>query len=97
MALVKLLAVLPLELALHLLVLWLHPPYLLSVLLLAGFSTGLVIWVVEPAAVRGLRAWLHAPTGAGVERLHTSDALWRIRVTGRGPWSASRTRSPRTT
>ncbi|TDD62656.1 amino acid-binding protein [Kribbella antibiotica] len=74
----KLLAVFPVEFALHAVVLALHPPYLVAVASLVITTTVLVIWVVEPSAMRFLRTWLHAP------RAHAAggtDALWRIRVT----------------
>ncbi len=74
----KLLAVFPVELALHAVVLAIHPPYVVAVALLVVTTTVLVIWVVEPSAMRFLRTWLHAPharPGTGI------DALWRIRVT----------------
>ncbi|MGY1590964.1 ACT domain-containing protein [Geodermatophilus sp. SYSU D00708] len=73
----------PLELGLHLLVLWFHPPYPFSALLLATASTALAMWVFEPAAVRALRAWLQVPGGAGTRRLHEASSLWRVRVTVR--------------
>jgi hypothetical protein len=80
MTLVKLLAALPLELGLHALVLYCRPPYLLGVALLAFSSTALVIWVVEPAAMKMLRSWLHAPTRAAVDALHAAGSLWRVRT-----------------
>jgi hypothetical protein len=74
-------AVLPVELLLHALVLLAHPPYLISVATLAAGSTLLAVWVVEPAAMRVLRGWLHAPAHARHDRLHAADALWRVRAT----------------
>jgi hypothetical protein len=81
----KLAAILPVELALHAAVLALHPPYLAAVALLAVTTTALVIWVVEPSAMRLLRRWLHAP-GHHLRRrtrdeLAQAPSLWRIRVT----------------
>ncbi len=81
----KLAAILPVELALHAAVLALHPPYLATVALLAVTTTALVIWVVEPSAMRLLRRWLHAP-GHHLRRrtrdeLAQAPSLWRIRVT----------------
>ncbi|ONI70120.1 amino acid-binding protein [Kribbella sp. ALI-6-A] len=85
LSLAKLAAVLPVELALHALVLAVHPPYLLAVGLLAVTSTALVIWVVEPSAMRLLRGWLHAPDRrtrrAAHETIERAPSLWRIRVT----------------
>ncbi|WP_222269540.1 hypothetical protein [Modestobacter marinus] len=75
----KLLAVSPLELALHAAVLWFHLLLVLSVALLALSTTLLVIWVVEPAAMRLLQSWLHAPAVRSRDRLLTSPALWRLR------------------
>lgn len=78
LTLAKVLAILPVEFALHAAVLAAHPPYLITVLVLVVTTTALVIWVIEPSTMRLLRSWLHAPrnrprTGIG--------ALWRIRVT----------------
>jgi antibiotic biosynthesis monooxygenase (ABM) superfamily enzyme len=68
-------AVLPIELLLHALVVLVHPPYLVSVATLTASSTVLAVWVVEPAAMRLLRTWLHAPARAERDRLHAADAL----------------------
>lgn len=81
LALVKLAAVLPVELLLHALVMHLHPPYLVAVVALSVSTTLLVIWVVEPSAMRLLRTWLHAPELAAEESLTAATALWRVRVT----------------
>ncbi len=80
LALVKLFAVFPIEFALHGVVLWMHPPFLVGVSLLALSTTLLVIWVVEPAAMRLLRSWLHAPALRSHERLLSSAVLWRVRA-----------------
>ncbi|MFF1823377.1 amino acid-binding protein [Kribbella sp. NPDC058245] len=74
----KLLAVFPVEFALHAAVLALHPPYIVAVAVLVVTTTVLVIWVVEPSAMRFLRSWLHAPQ---VRATSGVDGLWRIRVT----------------
>jgi hypothetical protein len=58
---VKLTAALPLELALHSLVVLAHPPILLSAVVIAISSTALAVWIVEPAVMRPLGSWLHAP------------------------------------
>jgi hypothetical protein len=81
LTLAKLSAVLPIELLLHALVIHLHPPYLLTVTVLAVTTTVLVIWVVEPSAMRLLTRWLHAPAIHVRERLHAAESLWRLRVT----------------
>jgi hypothetical protein len=85
LTLAKLAAILPVELALHAGVIALHPPYLVAVGLLAVTTTALVIWVVEPSAMRLLRRWLHAPGHHLRRRTHDNLAqapsLWRIRVT----------------
>lgn len=81
LALAKLLAALPVELALNALVAYLHPPYLVTVAVLAISSTALLVWVLEPAVARGLRTWLHGPALAASRRVHGAEALWRVRAT----------------
>lgn len=85
LTLAKLAAIFPLELALHALIVAIHPPYLVAVSLLAITTTTLAIWVIEPSTMRLLRTWLHAPghrlrrhAHAGLEQ---APSLWRIRVT----------------
>lgn len=78
LTLAKLVAVAPVELALHAVVLAAHPPYLVSVAVLATVTTALVLWVVEPSTMRLLRSWLHAPKVRPRQGIGT---LWRIRVT----------------
>ncbi|MFI6871585.1 amino acid-binding protein [Nocardia sp. NPDC050406] len=80
LALAKLAAVFPVELALHALVLHYELPYLATVLLLTITTTILVIWVVEPSAMRMLGAWLHGPELRHRAHVHSADQLWRIRV-----------------
>ncbi|MFJ9370341.1 amino acid-binding protein [Nocardia sp. NPDC101769] len=80
MALAKLAAVLPVELALHALVIHFELPYLATVSVLAVTATILVIWVVEPGAMRYLGRWLHAPELRHRHRLDNAERLWRIRV-----------------
>ncbi|MFD6395171.1 amino acid-binding protein [Nocardia sp. NPDC060249] len=80
LTLAKLAAVFPVELALHALVVHLHPPYLLTVALLTVTTTILVIWVVEPSAMRMLGGWLHSPELRHRDRIDSAPALWRIRV-----------------
>jgi hypothetical protein len=81
LTLAKLASVLPIELFLHALVIHFDLPYALTVALLAVSTTVLVIWVVEPSAMRLLTPWLHAPVRHARERLHRAESLWRIRVT----------------
>lgn len=85
LTLAKLAAIFPLELALHAAIVAIHPPYLVSVSVLAITTTALAIWVIEPSTMRLLRTWLHAPshrlrryTHAALEQ---APSLWRIRVT----------------
>lgn len=80
LALAKLAAVFPVELVLHALVIHLHPPYLLTVAVLTITTTILVIWVVEPSAMRMLGSWLHGPELRCRDRIDEAPALWRIRV-----------------
>lgn len=80
LALAKLAAVFPVELALHALVIHYELPYLATVLLLTITTTILVIWVVEPSAMRMLGAWLHGPELRHRDDFHRADQLWRIRV-----------------
>jgi hypothetical protein len=74
----KLLAIFPVEFALHAIVLALHPSYLMGVSVLVVVTTALAIWVIEPSTMRLLRSWLHAPRTRPAAGL---GALWRIRVT----------------
>src|SRR5665647_3775763 len=81
LTLAKLTAVFPIELLLHALVIHFHTSYALTVTILAIATTVLVIWVVEPSAMRLLTRWLHAPALHAREQLHGAESLWRIRVT----------------
>jgi hypothetical protein len=81
LTLVKLLAVFPVELLLHALVVHYHLSYAATVALLSVSTTVLVLWVVEPSAMRALRTWLHAPQLRAEERLGAATALWRVRAT----------------
>ena len=81
LTLAKLAAVFPIEMLLHALVIHFHVSYVLTVTVLAVATTVLVIWVVEPSAMRLLTRWLHAPALQARERLHGAESLWRIRVT----------------
>ena len=81
LTLAKLTAVFPIELLLHALVIHFHASYVLTVTILAIATTVLVIWVVEPSAMRLLTRWLHAPAVHAREQLHGAESLWRIRVT----------------
>jgi hypothetical protein len=81
LALAKLTAVFPLELVLHGVIIYFHPPYFVSVALLTISTTIFVIWVAEPTAMKLLGAWLHAPALDARARLYASGSLWRIRAT----------------
>ncbi len=70
---------LPIELAVHAVVVQTHLGYPLKVLLLALTATALVIWVAEPSVMRFLRAWLHAPALRQRRRLDAATDLWRAR------------------
>jgi hypothetical protein len=76
----KLAAIFPIELLLHALVIYFHMSFALTVTLLAITTTVLVIWVVEPSAMRLLSRWLHAPALHARERLHGAESIWRIRA-----------------
>lgn len=71
---------LPIELAVHAVVVQTHLSYPLKVLLLALTATALVIWVAEPSVMRFLRTWLHAPALRQRRRLDTAMNLWRARA-----------------
>ncbi|GAA3691350.1 hypothetical protein GCM10023081_31000 [Arthrobacter ginkgonis] len=74
-------AILPVELAVHALIVGLHLPLLLKVLLLTVTATVLAIWVAEPSAARLLRRFLHAPELKRRQVLDEAQALWRVRFT----------------
>ena len=74
-------AILPVELAVHALIVGLHLPLLLKVLLLTVTATVLAIWVAEPSAARLLRRFLHAPELKRRQELDEAQALWRVRFT----------------
>ncbi|WP_067688867.1 amino acid-binding protein [Nocardia jejuensis] len=80
LTLAKLAAVFPVELALHALVVHLELSYLVTVAVLTITTTILVIWVVEPGAMRYLSRWLHGPELTHRHRLDSAERLWRIRV-----------------
>ncbi|UFS99021.1 amino acid-binding protein [Nocardia huaxiensis] len=80
LTLAKLAAVFPVELALHALVVHLELSYLITVAVLTISTTVLVIWVVEPGAMRYLARWLHGPELRHRDRLDSAEQLWRIRV-----------------
>jgi|GEM_PF-561423 len=74
-------AILPVELAVHALIVGLHLSLLLKVLLLTVTATVLAIWVAEPSAARLLRRFLHAPELKRRQELDEAQALWRVRFT----------------
>ncbi|MFF0453819.1 amino acid-binding protein [Nocardia africana] len=80
LALAKLTAILPVEFTLHALVLHHHLPAAVTVSVLAVTTTVLVIWLIEPSAMRLLAPWMHAPALRSRDRLHGAELLWRIRV-----------------
>ncbi|MDD9207911.1 amino acid-binding protein [Georgenia sp. 10Sc9-8] len=80
LTLANVVAMLPVELAVHALVLQSDLSYLLKVLLLTVTATVLVIWVAEPSVTRVLRRWLHAPALRTRRRYDGAEALWRIRT-----------------
>ena len=81
LTLAKLAAVFPIELLLHALVVRQELPFAATVTVLTVSTTILVIWVVEPSAMRMLRGWLHAPALRTHRRLSEAPTLWRVRVT----------------
>lgn len=72
--------VLPVELAVHAVVVQAHLPLAVKALVLALTATALVIWVTEPLASVLLRRWIHAPAILRRRRLHASSRLLRVRV-----------------
>jgi hypothetical protein len=81
LTLAKLTTVFPIELLKHALVIHFHVSFALTVALLAITTTALMIWVVEPSAMRLLARWLHAPALQARARLHGTESLWRVRAT----------------
>lgn len=73
-------AMLPIELAVHAIVVRSELSYVAKVLVLTLAATVLVIWVAEPSAMRLLRRWLHAPALKQRGRLSAAPALWRLRT-----------------
>ncbi|MEU0543935.1 amino acid-binding protein [Nocardia sp. NPDC005978] len=80
LTLAKLSVVFPLELALHAVVFHFELPYIATVAVLTVSMTILVIWVVEPGAMRYLARWLHGPELRHRHHLDSAELLWRIRV-----------------
>lgn len=77
----KLAAVFPIELLMHAIASRQDLPIIATVALLAIITTILVIWVVEPSALRLLRSWLHAPALRTHRRINEAAAVWRLRAT----------------
>lgn len=71
---------LPIELAVHAVVVRTHLSYPLKVLLFALTATALVIRVAEPSVMRSMRTWLHAPALRHHQRFDDAPTLWRARV-----------------
>ena len=76
----SILAVFPLELAVHVAVLQTHLPLIAKVLVLAVTATVLVTWVAEPSVRTILSTWLHRHELHKRRVLDASPALWRARV-----------------
>ena len=74
-------AVFPLELAVHFAVLQTQLPLLAKVFVLAVTATTLVVWVAEPSVRMALSSWLHRHELDKRSALNASPALWRVRVT----------------
>lgn len=77
------LAILPLELAVHAAVVTSGLSILAKVLVLTVTATVLAIWVAEPSVTRLLRRWLHGPILRERRRLDAAGSLWRLRTTVR--------------
>ena len=73
-------AMLPIELAVHALVVGSDLSYVLKVAVLTFTATVLVIWVAEPSVMRIFRRWLHSPALRERSRLTDAGSLWRIRT-----------------
>lgn len=74
------LALLPLELAVHAAVVSSDLPLPTKVLVLTVTATALAVWVAEPSVMRLLRQWLHGPILRD-RRLDAAGSLWRLRTT----------------
>ncbi|UNX54862.1 amino acid-binding protein [Georgenia sp. TF02-10] len=75
-------AMLPVELAVHALVIGSHLSFFTKVLVLSLAATALAVWVAEPSVMRVLRRWLHAPVLRERRRYDAAAGnLWRIRTT----------------
>ncbi|MFC4555367.1 ACT domain-containing protein [Georgenia faecalis] len=74
------LAMLPVELAVHALILRSGLSLPFKVLVLTVTATALAIWVAEPSVMRMLRRWLHGPVLRTRERYAGAESLWRIRT-----------------
>ncbi|MCK6210288.1 amino acid-binding protein [Georgenia sp. EYE_87] len=77
----SIIAMLPVELAVHAAVVSSDLSLVAKVLVLTVTATTLVIWVAEPSVMRVLRRWLHAPILRERRRLDSAGALWRLRTT----------------
>src|SRR5690554_4888902 len=69
-------AVLPVELAVHAAVVASGLPFVTKVLVLTVTATTLAIWVAEPSVMRVLRRWLLAPAVGARRRLSAAGSLW---------------------
>ncbi len=75
------LALLPVELAVHAAVVASDLPLVAKVLVLTVTATALAVWVAEPSVMRLLRRWLHGPVLRERRRLDAAGSLWRLRTT----------------
>lgn len=75
------LAMLPVELAVHAAVVSSGLPLVAKVLVLTVTATTLAVWVAEPSVMRLLRRWLHGPVLRERRRLAIAGSLWRLRTT----------------
>jgi hypothetical protein len=76
----SILAMLPIEFAVHAVVVASGLPLVAKVLVLTVTATALVVWVAEPSVMRLMRRWLHAPVLRERRRLDSAGTLWRIRT-----------------
>ncbi|WP_040822078.1 amino acid-binding protein [Nocardia jiangxiensis] len=80
LAFAKLAAVFPVELMLHAAVMHTDLPYPLALSVLTVTTTVLVIWIVEPSAMRLFGSWMHGPDLRRRAAVDDAGLLWRIRV-----------------
>lgn len=81
LTLAKLAAVFPIGLLMHAIASRQDLPIIATAALLAIITTILVIWAVEPSALRLLRSWLRAPAPGTQRRSNEAAVVWRLRAT----------------